>query len=84
MSPTQSPQTTLARGSWRESLRVAKILEKETASGALLLLAAVIAMTVANLAPEAYFGLRDFELVNANIFGMPLELTVGHFAADGL
>jgi NhaA family Na+:H+ antiporter len=71
----------LARGSYAEYRRVRGILQQETTSGALLLVAAVAAMVFANVAPAAYAGLRDLE-VGPDILG--LHLSVGHWAADGL
>jgi NhaA family Na+:H+ antiporter len=59
-------------------------LERETTSGLLLLGAAVIAMTIANVWPDFYFGVRDFHLIEWDLLGLKLHLTVGEFAADGL
>jgi len=60
---------------------VADTLRNETAGGVLLLVAAVLALIWANLDFAGYSALRDFKL------GFPslhLELTIGHWAADGL
>jgi NhaA family Na+:H+ antiporter len=51
--------------------------------GILLLIAAAAAMLLANLAPDWYFGLRDAHL-GGTLFGIDLDLSVGHWAADGL
>ena len=60
---------------------VGEALRKETAGGALLLLAAVIALLWANLDFESYTALRDFKLGPANTH---FELSLGKWAADGL
>ncbi|GAA2200417.1 Na+/H+ antiporter NhaA [Sinomonas flava] len=73
---------TLARGSYLEYQRIAGILRKETVGGALLLLATVAALVWANSpARDAYFALRDFRV---GYEPWHLELSVGHWASDGL
>jgi Na+/H+ antiporter NhaA len=71
-----------SRSSYPEHLRISTILRKETVGGALLLLATVLALILANSpAADAYFSVRDFR------FGYEpwhLELSVGTWAADGL
>lgn len=66
----------------REAARVSRILRKETVGGALLVIAAVIAVILANSpAAESYFALRDFR------FGpeaLHLNLSIGAWASDGL
>ncbi len=74
---------TLARGAYRELRRVNRILRTESTGGILLLVAAAAAMLVANLAPETYFGLRDFHL-GGTVLGIDLNLSIGHWAADAL
>ncbi|TKV28958.1 Na+/H+ antiporter NhaA [Arthrobacter sp. NamB2] len=70
------------RSSYPEHLRISTILRKETVGGALLLLATILALILANSpAADAYFLVRDFR------FGYEpwhLELSVGAWAADGL
>ncbi|WP_422747964.1 Na+/H+ antiporter NhaA [Mycobacterium sp. WMMD1722] len=74
----------LSRGSWRETSRAAEILRKETVGGAILLVAAAVALIWANSPwSAAYFGLRDLE-VGGEPFGLHLSLTLGDWAADGL
>jgi len=72
----------LPLGSWPESQRVADILRSETAGGALLLLATVVAMLWSN-SPWAgqYSGLRD---ASFGASALHLHLSVGEWAADGL
>jgi NhaA family Na+:H+ antiporter len=74
---------TLARGAYAEFVRVQGILRRESVGGVLLLVAAVAAMLAANLAPGFYFGLRDVHL-GGTVFGIDLNLSIGHWAADGL
>lgn len=78
-------RTDLRAPRWRghaEAARVSKILRKEAVGGALLVVAAVVAIVWANSsASEGYFALRDFR------FGYEpwhLELSLGAWAADGL
>jgi NhaA family Na+:H+ antiporter len=70
------------RGSFLEATRIAELLRRETVGGALLLVATVIALVLAN-SPWAgsYATLRDTE------FGpeaLHLHLSAGEWAADGL
>lgn len=74
---------TLARGAYAEFVRIQAILRRESAGGIVLLVAAAAAMVSANFAPEVYFGLRDTHL-GGDLLGLPLDLSVGHWAADGL
>ncbi|MEZ0357409.1 Na+/H+ antiporter NhaA [Mycobacterium sp. SA01] len=73
-----------ARGSWSETSRVSAILRKETVGGALLLVAAAIALLWANSPwSAAYHQLRQFH-VGTDRLGLHLDLTLGGWAADGL
>jgi len=74
---------TLARGAYREFRRVSAILRLESVGGILLLTGAVAALLAANLAPDFYLGLRDLHL-GGELFGLDLNLSLGHWAADGL
>ncbi|MGE2718536.1 Na+/H+ antiporter NhaA [Mycolicibacterium celeriflavum] len=77
-------RTLFSRGSWSETNRAAAILRKETVGGAILLVAAAVALIWANSPWSAsYFALRDFQ-IGGEPFGMHLELTVGTWAADGM
>ncbi|TFV62965.1 UNVERIFIED_ORG: Na+/H+ antiporter NhaA [Bacillus sp. AZ43] len=80
MPSTRAPL--LARGSWRETQRITAVLRKETVGGALLLVAAAIALVWAN-SPwgETYETLRDTRVGPASLH---LDLTLGTWAADGL
>ena len=74
--------TVFSRGSYAEALRIGEILRKETVGGALLVIAAVIALAWANSpASESYFALRDFKV---GYGPWHLELSLGAWAADGL
>ncbi|MBO0676953.1 Na+/H+ antiporter NhaA [Mycolicibacterium sp. S2-37] len=84
VKPTPFRRAVLARGSWPESRRAAEILRKETVGGAILLVAAAVALIWANSPwSAAYFALRDLE-VGGEPFGLHLTLTLGDWAADGL
>lgn len=74
---------TLARGAYAEFVRINGILRRESVGGFLLIIAAAAAMLCANLAPDFYFGLRDTHL-GGNVLGLDLDLSIGHWAADGL
>jgi NhaA family Na+:H+ antiporter len=86
-SPTPGPSPRgrhrlLGRGSWREARFVADLLRTETVGGAVLLVAAVIALAWAN-SPwrHAYSALRD-TVVGPS--ALHLDLPLGAWAADGL
>lgn len=85
--PTPRPNkffgsTVFSRGSYAEALRIGEILRKETVGGALLVIAAVIALVWANSpASDSYFALRDFKV---GYEPWHLELSLGAWAADGL
>ncbi len=83
MGMKPSPKRLLiGRGSYPEALRIGTILRKETVGGALLAVAAVIALIWANSpASESYFALRDFKI---GYEPWHLELSLGAWAADGL
>ncbi len=74
---------TLARGAYGEFVRIRQILRSESVGGILLLVAAAAAMLAANFAPDFYFGLRDTHL-GGDVLGLHLDLSLGHWAADGL
>lgn len=85
MTAPSSDRTDLRAPRWRgytEAARVSAILRKEAVGGALLVVAAVVAIVWANSpASDSYFALRDFR------FGYEpwhLELSLGAWAADGL
>ncbi|WP_377640161.1 Na+/H+ antiporter NhaA [Oryzobacter terrae] len=84
MTPApESPRPRLFRRStWPEAQFVANALRTETIGGAVLLVAALAALVLAN-SPwrDAYSGLRDTAV---GIEWGHLRLTVGHWAADGL
>lgn len=84
MSPHQSSarRSVFSRASFPEYQRVLAILRTETVGGALLLFATVAALVWAN-SPWAsgYFALRDIKL---GYEPWHLELSVGHWASDGL
>ena len=72
----------LARGTWTETARVTELLRRETVGGALLLMAAVIALVWANTGwADGYTSLKDLTVGPATLH---LDLTLGTWAADGL
>ncbi len=82
MTMSDAPSV-LSRGTASEFRRIKRILRQESTGGILLIIAAVIAMLVANLAPEFYTELRDTH-VGFEAFGINLDLSLAHWAADGL
>ncbi|SHN44939.1 Na+/H+ antiporter NhaA [Cryptosporangium aurantiacum] len=82
MRPLSDKPRLLARGSWPEARRVAAVLRRETVGGALLLAAAVVALIWANSPwSGGYESLRDARFGPESLH---LDLTMGHWAADGL
>jgi NhaA family Na+:H+ antiporter len=72
----------LSRSSYPEYLRISQILRRETVGGALLLVATAAALVWANSpAAAGYFALRDL-LVGYEPWH--LQLSLGHWASDGL
>ncbi|WP_035855319.1 Na+/H+ antiporter NhaA [Cryptosporangium arvum] len=68
--------------SWPEARRIADVLRRETIGGALLLVAAVAALTWSNSPwAGAYEAVRDFRVGPGTLH---LDLTVGAWASDGL
>jgi len=78
------PGTPTGAERYRESLWIEQILRKETVGGILLLVATVVAVTLANsAAADGYFALRD-TYVSLGFGDAVFEISVGHLAADGL
>ncbi|MEV8146819.1 Na+/H+ antiporter NhaA [Arthrobacter sp. NPDC080073] len=77
-----APSTVFSRSSFPEYQRILAILRTETVGGALLLAATVAALVWAN-SPFAngYFALREAKIGYAP---WHLELSLGHWASDGL
>lgn len=76
--------TILGRGSYLESLRIGEILRTETVGGLVLIVAAAVAIIWANTPwGDSYFALRDLHLA-VPIPGLDLDLSLGHWASDGL
>lgn len=82
--PPPGQRALFSRPSYSEFIRIGKILRKETVGGMLLIAGAVLALIWAN-SPwlDSYFALRDFSF-GPEIFGVDLELSLGHWAADAL
>lgn len=82
--PTPNRRTILGPGSYAEHLRIGEILRKETVGGLVLIVGAIVAIIWANSpAADSYFALRDFK-IGFEIAGIDLNLSLGHWAADGL
>src|SRR3954447_9949910 len=76
------PERLFTRGSYAEARRIAGVLHKETVGGALLLVAAVLALAWANSPwAQSYADLRDTRVGPASLH---LDLSLGTWAADGL
>ncbi|EHB50229.1 Na(+)/H(+) antiporter nhaA [Mycolicibacterium rhodesiae JS60] len=73
-----------ARGSWAETARISEILRKETVGGALLLLAAAVALVWANSPWSAAYDRLGSLHVGTDRLGLHLDLSLGGWAADGL
>jgi len=82
MSEQPGRPTLFGRGSWSEDSRITDLLRRETVGGALLVLAAGIALVWANSpVGDGYQALRDTRVGPA---ALQLDLTIGSWAADGL
>ncbi|NPC98242.1 Na+/H+ antiporter NhaA [Nocardioides sp. zg-DK7169] len=73
----------LTRPSWPEYQRITEILRMETVGGMLLIAGAVLAVVWANLPGDSYASLRDLH-VGGQVLGFDLDLSLAHWAADGL
>lgn len=79
---TDNRNRLFTRGSWLETSRTAEILRAETTGGVLLIIAAVIAVVLANSPwQEAYESVRDFRVGPSSLH---LDLSIGAWASDGL
>ncbi|GAA0188970.1 Na+/H+ antiporter NhaA [Glutamicibacter creatinolyticus] len=83
-TPSPGQHRLFSRPSYPEFIRIGKILRKETVGGMLLIAGAVLALIWANTPwSDSYFALRDFHF-GPEIFGVNLDLSLGHWAADAL
>ena len=74
----------LSRGSWSETRRITRILQKETVGGALLLAAAAVALIWAKSPWSASYHHLTAMRIGTDDFGLHLNLSLGSWAADGL
>ena len=82
MSNAPTPRRLFSPGSWPEAERIAEVLRKETVGGALLLVAAAVALVWANSSwADAYESLRDTVVGPESLH---LHLSLGTWAGDGL
>ncbi len=80
--PTGTKPNLFSRGEWPEAKRVGELLRLETMGGALLLVAALIAIIWANTPwGDAYIALQEFHFGPSAI---DLNLSLSHWASDGL
>ncbi len=80
--PTPTPRRILDRSSWPEAQHLAAALRTETTGGAVLLVAALLAVVWANTPwGDSYEALRD---VTVGPAAWHLDLTLGQWAGDGL
>ncbi len=81
-SPGPRRPDVLTRGTWSETARVTELLRRETVGGALLLIAAVVALIWANSGwASSYTSLKDLTVGPS---ALHLDLSLGTWAADGL
>lgn len=69
-----------SRGSWPETQRIGELVRAETFGGALLMIAAILALIAANTT-DTYEQVRDTVIGPA---ALHLDLSIGAWAADGL
>jgi len=82
VSNAPTPRRLFSPGSWPEAERIAEVLRKETVGGALLLVAAAVALVWANSSwANAYESLRDTVVGPESLH---LHLSLGTWAGDGL
>lgn len=80
--PTDTKNALFSRGEWPEAKRIADLLRLETIGGAMLLVAALMAIIWSNTPWDAaYFSLQDFEFGPSSL---DLHLSMSHWASDGL
>ena len=80
----RAPARIFSRGSWSETRRVLTIFHKETVGGAVLLVAATVALVWANSPWSAsYHALTNWK-IGTDDLGPHLYLSLGSWAADGL
>ncbi len=83
-TPPHPPAPLFSRGSWSETRRIIHILHDETVGGAILLAAAAFALIWANSPwADSYKALTKFHL-GTDALGLHLNLSLSHWAADGL
>ena len=80
--PSPTKHNLFTRGEWPEAKRIAELLRLETIGGALLLVAALIAIIWANTPwEEAYVSLQQYKIGQGAV---GLHISLSHWASDGL
>ena len=82
MQSHPSPSRLFSRGSWSETSRISELLRQETVGGALLLLAAVVALVWANSPWESAY--TSLKALTVGPSALHLDLPLSTWAADGL
>ena len=81
-APNPPRAVLLARGTWSETARISELLRREVVGGALLLVAAVLALVWANSRwASSYNEINHFSVGPS---ALHLDLSLGTWAADGL
>lgn len=79
-----STRATLEHGTYREHSRLEEIVVRAVPGGALLLIATILSLIMSNSGlSELYSTVRDAH-VGFTLGPLDLDLTIGHWAADGL
>ena len=81
---TDVPYRLFTRGSWSETRRVIGIFHKETVGGAILLVAASVALVWANSPWAASYTALTHLPVGTDALGLHLRLSLEGWSADGL
>ena len=78
------PRTVLARGTFREYTRIEKIITAETTGGFILLGATVLALIFANTPLADFYHHLQHTHLGFTLGPLDLDLSLAHWAADGL
>jgi Na+:H+ antiporter, NhaA family len=82
--PKRPRLTLFARGSWAETSWISAVLREETVGGALLLIAAAVALIWANSPWQSSYHALSAYQVGTDRVGLHLDLSLANWAAEGL